>query len=70
LADEPTGNLDPVTMWEIIKIFRRIHEDKETTIIFATHNSDIVNTLKQRVIVLKSGKIIKDSYKGTYNLDH
>lgn len=68
LADEPTGNLDPITSWEIVKLFRKIHT-KDTTIIFATHNSDIVNTLKNRVIVIKKGKIIKDSREGIYSLD-
>ncbi len=69
LADEPTGNLDPVTTWEIVKLFRQIHT-KDKTIVFATHNADIVNTLKKRVIVLKAGKIIKDSHTGSYDLDH
>lgn len=68
LADEPTGNLDPITTWEIIRLFRHI-QTKETTVLFATHNSDIVNTLKKRVMVLKNGKIIKDNYKGSYNLN-
>ena len=68
LADEPTGNLDPVTSWEIVKLFRQIH-DQKTTIIFATHNSEIVNTLKKRVLLIKKGKIIKDSRLGTYKLD-
>jgi len=68
LADEPTGNLDPVTAWEIVRLFRRI-QTKDTTILFATHNYDIVNTLRKRVIVLKQGKIIKDSHDGVYNLD-
>ncbi|MFA6005454.1 MAG: ATP-binding cassette domain-containing protein [Patescibacteria group bacterium] len=68
LADEPTGNLDPVTTWEIIRLFRKI-QTKDTTILFATHNHDIVNTLRKRVIVLKQGKIIKDSHEGVYSLD-
>jgi len=68
LADEPTGNLDPVTSWEIVRLFREIH-DKKTTIIFATHNADIVNTLRKRVLVVKKGKIIKDSREGHYKLD-
>lgn len=68
LADEPTGNLDPVTSWEIVRLFRQIH-NKNTTIIFATHNVDIVNTLKKRVVVVKKGKIIKDSREGHYRLD-
>ncbi len=68
LADEPTGNLDPVTSWEIVRLFRHIHQG-DTTVVFATHNTDIVNTLKKRVIVIKKGKIIKDSRQGIYTLD-
>lgn len=68
LADEPTGNLDPITSWEIVKLFRQVHNNK-TTIIFATHNSDIVNTLKKRVLLIKKGKVITDSHLGTYKLD-
>lgn len=69
LADEPTGNLDPVTSWEIVKLFRQIH-DQKTTIIFATHNSEIVNTLKKRVLLIKKGKIVKDTRSGSYKLDN
>ena len=56
LADEPTGNLDPKTAWEIMKIFKKL--DGKRTIVIATHNTDIVNSLKKRVIYLKEGKII------------
>lgn len=66
LADEPTGNLDPKTTWEIIKIFRKLEGKK--TIIIATHNTDIVNSLKKRVIVLKDGAIVKDVRKGGYDI--
>lgn len=66
LADEPTGNLDPKTTWEIIKIFKKLEGKK--TIIIATHNSDIVNSLKKRVLVLNGGKLIKDKRKGGYDL--
>jgi len=66
LADEPTGNLDPKTTWEIMKIFKKI--DKEKTIIFATHNADIVNSFQKRVLVLRDGKLIKDLRKGKYEL--
>lgn len=66
LADEPTGNLDPKTSWEIMKIFKKI-EDKKT-IIIATHNNDIVNSFQKRVISLKSGKILKDQRKGEYKI--
>ena len=69
LADEPTGNLDPVTSWEIVRLFRQIHDEKKT-IVFATHNSEIVNTLKKRVLLVKKGKIIKDSRGGSYKLDN
>jgi len=64
LADEPTGNLDPKTTWEIMKIFKKI--EKEKTIIFATHNTDIVNSFQKRVLVLRDGKISKDLRKGKY----
>ena len=66
VADEPTGNLDPKTSWEIMKIFKKLEDQR--TIIIATHNSDIVNSMKKRVLVLKEGKLIKDSRKGGYDL--
>ncbi len=66
LADEPTGNLDPKTAWEIMKIFKKLEGDK--TVIFATHNTDIVNSLQKRVILLKEGKLIKDVRKGRYDV--
>jgi cell division transport system ATP-binding protein len=64
LADEPTGNLDPKTAWEIMKIFKKLEGDK--TILFATHNTDIVNSLQKRVIMMKEGKLVKDVKKGGY----
>ncbi len=64
IADEPTGNLDPKTAWDIMKIFKKLETDK--TILFATHNTDIVNSLRKRVIVMKDGKLIKDNKKGGY----
>lgn len=66
LADEPTGNLDPKTTWDIMKIFKKVEDHK--TIIIATHNTDVVNSMKKRVIVLKKGKLIKDMKKGGYEL--
>ena len=66
LADEPTGNLDPKTTWEIIKIFQKLQSKK--TVIIATHNIDIVNSLKKRVITLENGSIIKDERGGKYRL--
>lgn len=66
LADEPTGNLDPKTVWEIMKIFKKLEGDK--TIIIATHNTDIVNSFQKRVLVINQGKIAKDLRKGGYEL--
>lgn len=66
LADEPTGNLDPKTTWDIMKIFKKVEDHK--TIIIATHNTDIVNSMKKRVLVLKKGKLLKDMKKGGYEL--
>lgn len=66
MADEPTGNLDPKTTWEIMKIFRKIEGKK--TIIIASHNTDIVNSFQKRVVLLKDGKLVKDEKKGGYEL--
>jgi len=66
LADEPTGNLDPKTTWDIMKIFKKLEGKK--TIIIATHNTDVVNSLQKRVIILKDGQIAKDKKKGGYDL--
>jgi cell division transport system ATP-binding protein len=66
LADEPTGNLDPKTTWEIMKIFKKLEGEK--TIMIATHNTDIVNSLKKRVLALKDGKLVTDKRKGGYEL--
>lgn len=66
LADEPTGNLDPKTAWEVMKIFKKFEGKK--TILIATHNVDIVNSFKKRVITLREGELIKDQRKGEYDL--
>ncbi|PIY71607.1 cell division ATP-binding protein FtsE [Candidatus Roizmanbacteria bacterium CG_4_10_14_0_8_um_filter_33_9] len=66
LADEPTGNLDPKTTWDIIKIFKKLEGKK--TFVIATHNTDIVNSLKKRVLILKDGRLIKDVRKGGYEI--
>ncbi len=65
LADEPTGNLDPKTSWEILKIINEINK-RGTTVLMATHNVDIVNSMKKRVVVLSEGKIVRDERKGKY----
>ncbi len=67
LADEPTGDLDPQTAWGVIQLLNEINS-WGTTILMATHNSEIVNTLKRRVVVLKKGKVVKDSKEGKYDL--
>src|SRR3990167_6982559 len=59
LADEPTGNLDSATSWEIVKLLSDINE-KGTTIIMATHNVDIIKNLSKRVIALEKGKLVRD----------
>ena len=65
LADEPTGNLDPTNSMEIMTLLEEINK-KGTTVIVVTHNKDIVNALKKRVITLKKGKIISDEEEGRY----
>jgi len=67
LADEPTGNLDPYCTREIIRLLAKINE-MGTTIILATHNQDIINTLEKRVITLEEGKIIRDEKRGRFTL--
>lgn len=68
IADEPTGNLDPETSWEIMKIFDEINT-RGTTVVMATHNREIVNTIKKRVIAIESGKIARDEQKGEYGYE-
>ncbi|OGH30822.1 MAG: cell division ATP-binding protein FtsE [Candidatus Levybacteria bacterium RIFCSPHIGHO2_02_FULL_42_12] len=68
LADEPTGNLDPTTSREIVNLLGDINK-KGTTVLMATHNADIVNEFKKRVVALQKGRIIKDEKKGKYELD-
>ena len=65
LADEPTGNLDPVTSLDIVRLLDRINRTG-TTIVMATHDHDIVNQLRKRVVELKDGGIIRDENQGVY----
>ncbi|KKU15438.1 cell division ATP-binding protein FtsE [Candidatus Wolfebacteria bacterium RIFCSPLOWO2_01_FULL_45_19] len=67
VADEPTGNLDPINTWEIIKLLHKINE-LGTTIVLATHAKDIVNHIGKRVITLENGRVIRDEEKGKYLL--
>lgn len=66
ICDEPTGNLDPEMSMEIVKVLENINVTTGTTIIMATHDRDIVNKMKKRVLVLKDGRLIKDYEKGKY----
>ena len=67
ICDEPTGNLDPDTSKEIMDVLLKINTDLGTTIVMATHDKDIVNKLKKRVITIKDGVIISDKKKGKYD---
>ncbi|MEX0689825.1 MAG: cell division ATP-binding protein FtsE [Candidatus Paceibacterota bacterium] len=67
IADEPTGNLDPMNKWEVVKLLNKINE-LGSTIILATHDKEIVNNLGQRVITLEGGKLIKDEANGKFVL--
>jgi len=67
LADEPTGNLDPYNTSDILRLLLKIHQ-LGTTVILATHNKEIVNSLKKRVITLEEGRLIRDDEKGRFIL--
>lgn len=67
LADEPTGDLDPQTSWSVLQLLNEINS-WGTTVVMATHNVEIVNTLKRRVVVIRGGKIIKDKKEGKYDI--
>ncbi|MES2986007.1 MAG: cell division ATP-binding protein FtsE [Patescibacteria group bacterium] len=67
IADEPTGNLDPVNTYEIIQLLKKIN-DLGTTIILTTHNVGVIDNLGRRVITIKDGKVALDSIEGKYIL--
>ena len=69
IADEPTGNLDPETSWDIMNIFEEINA-RGTTIVMATHNKEIVDNLRHRVIAVESGTIIRDEQRGEYGYEY
>ena len=68
IADEPTGNLDPDTSWEIMKILEEI-SNQGTTVIMATHNSQIVNVVKHRVLAVENGRIVRDQLEVDYGYE-
>ncbi len=67
LCDEPTGNLDPEKSIEIMKVLDTINATLGTTIVMATHDKEIVNRMKKRVVILKEGRLVKDVEKGVYD---
>ncbi|WP_444684879.1 cell division ATP-binding protein FtsE [Alkalicoccus luteus] len=68
IADEPTGNLDPDTSWEIMHILEEINE-RGTTVVMATHNRSIVNNMRKRVIAIEGGRISRDEVRGSYGYE-
>lgn len=68
IADEPTGNLDPDTSWGIMDIFEEINR-RGTTVVMATHNKEIVNTVRKRVIAIEGGMIVRDEFGGDYGYE-
>lgn len=67
IADEPTGNLDPKHAWDVIRVLEKINK-YGTTVILTTHNQEIVNKLKRRVVTIADGKIASDNSDGEYTL--
>jgi len=67
IADEPTGNLDPASAWDIVQVLTKIN-NWGTTVIMSTHGTDIVNSLNKRVIQMDKGKIVRDDNKGQYEI--
>ncbi|HXG40267.1 MAG TPA: cell division ATP-binding protein FtsE [Candidatus Limnocylindrales bacterium] len=66
IADEPTGNLDPLISWEIIQLLLRINE-LGVTVLMATHNADVVTALRKRVVALEEGRVVRDEVGGAYH---
>jgi cell division transport system ATP-binding protein len=69
IADEPTGNLDPVTSWEIIQLLIQINEFG-TTVLMATHNQEIVNAMRRRVLALENGSLVRDELGAAYEREY
>lgn len=67
LADEPTGNLDPTTSWDILQLLDKINK-RNTTVLIATHNKSIVDEMKKRVVELENGRLIRDQQLGMYRV--
>jgi cell division transport system ATP-binding protein len=67
IADEPTGNLDPIATYEVVQILRKIN-DLGTTVIMTTHNKGVIDEIERRVITMDGGRIVRDDSKGRYVL--
>jgi cell division transport system ATP-binding protein len=68
LADEPTGNLDPTTSAELMGLFDRINKTG-TTVLIATHNRELVDIMRKRVIAVEDGRIVRDQARGVYGYE-
>lgn len=68
VTDEPTGNLDPYISWEIMKTMVDINS-KGTTVLFATHNKELVDRMRKRVLVLREGRLVRDEPRGNFDYD-
>jgi cell division transport system ATP-binding protein len=68
VADEPTGNLDPIATHEVIQILKKVN-DLGTTVVLATHDKQVVDSLKKRVVTLEKGRIVRDEEKGKYIIE-
>jgi cell division transport system ATP-binding protein len=69
IADEPTGNLDPVTSWEIIQLLIQINQ-LGTTVLMATHNQEVVNAMRRRVLALENGHLVRDEAAAAYEREY
>ncbi len=68
IADEPTGNLDPVNTHDIVNLLQKINDLNSTIVILATHDKEIINSLRRRVVTLDKGKVVRDEERGKYVL--
>lgn len=68
VADEPTGNLDPETSWEIMRLLEDINK-RGTTVLVATHAKEIVDSMRKRVVAIDGGRIVKDQHRGVYSYE-
>jgi cell division transport system ATP-binding protein len=69
IADEPTGNLDPVTSWDLIQLLIQINS-MGTTVLMATHNQEIVNAMRRRVVALEHGALVRDESGAAYEREY